>query len=520
MPILKGHATEDATKNYADNLWRKNPKISPNSWRIIEGCTVSKIGFGSFRFSGTPAQVLALREALLSGVNLIETGRNFMDSLSEKMVGDVLKSLVNTGEIQREEVMIISQAGYLSGESLLSRQFNKPKQLSEITPHLWHCMHPHFLAEELFHSLSNLGLETIDGYMLQNPEHFLEVSLRDAVEGDTFDLSALQSTFYKHIEAAFTFFETAVIEGKIRFYGISSNTLSVPKELANFIDLAKIFECAQNAAAAAHGRKKRPAFRVIEMPMNMLELGALKNINTQAHIFDGMEDVSTLELASRMHLNVLIKRPLNSLNEQGIPLRLVNNTTLLDSKKTGQQSLTQLLERMIREEEVFNALIGGWPSVGENKLFSFTAQGAELLKYVENGFIYSQMESQFFTPTLALMMQAFETFKAQKEEDEAQIDAIAHNYRVLFDQIQQSLKEKCFLADEDAIKPLEMEIRDRCPENWRDAPLQQIALNAIASVPGVSCVLTSLTQKRYVNDICAIQERGDFTDVVQILGSN
>lgn len=515
MPTIKGFATEKDTKAYADRIWEKNPKVSPNSWRIIEGCTVGKVGFGSYRVNGYGDQVLAMRDALLSGVNLIDTSSNYMDGQSEKIIGEVLSALVTENEIKREEVMLISKGGYIQGQNLLTHQQNMPEETVQLNEHLWHCIHPNFIAEQLHESLCRLNVETIDGYLLHNPEYFLQHKMMQAGEGMPFDLEEIQNEYYRRIEEAFVCLEEKVKEGKIQFYGISSNTFGSGKEQADHTDLARVFECAQNAAQKAHGRKKRPMFRMIQLPLNLLELDAIKNKNTSAHIFDGKEDVTTLELAARMHLAVLTNRPLNAFPENGGSFRLANHYADIEEER----STSELLEKLKTEEENLNKLVGGWPSAGGQHLFSFTTHGEELLNHIENSVHYDQMQSSFFVPTLALMDHALESLKSQKEEHANELDNIQHNYRKLFLMLMNSIKNNCHGVDEDHLRPVEIEVRDRLPEEWKDAPMQQVALNTVASIPGVSCVLCGLREKHYVNDVTAIYERGDFPDVAGITGA-
>ena len=64
---------------------------------------VSPVGFGCYRVDDrVPRHREALRLALLSGVNLVDTSTNYGDGHSEILVGKVLKELAASGEVTRE----------------------------------------------------------------------------------------------------------------------------------------------------------------------------------------------------------------------------------------------------------------------------------------------------------------------------------------------------------------------------------------------------------------------------------
>jgi diketogulonate reductase-like aldo/keto reductase len=65
----------------------------------------------------------------------------------------------------------------------------------------------------LTQTLARLNLETLDVYLLHNPEHYLQPS------------KSLQQ-FDACLEEAFTCLEKEVARGRIQFYGVSSNAWS------------------------------------------------------------------------------------------------------------------------------------------------------------------------------------------------------------------------------------------------------------------------------------------------------
>lgn len=392
--MTSGYATVDATKAYADRTWAASPSISPNSWRVAEGLTIGKIGLGSYRMDETHSD--AIKTALLSGVNLIDTASNYTNGQSETSIGGVLANLFDTGTLKREELVIVTKGGFVRGPLLESIKQTPPPDMLFPQPHLGHGLHPALLEQQLTTSRKRLGVETVDFYLLHNPEVQLAHINKEEL--------------YEQIKQAFTFLETQAQQGHICYYGVTSNNFGLPQNHPHHINLAEVFVCAQQAAQAAWGRRKRPLFRAIQAPFNLLEQDLAENINTTAKIFDGEENVTTLELATRMHLTVLANRPLNAELPNGLMLRLANSLRtpeLMDEKlELRQQAVGALLEQL--------------------------------------------------TPNL--------------------------------------------------------------PQNWQDVPLQQIALNAVASTPGISCTLTGLRHPSYVEDVTTIYQKGDFADPAPILG--
>ena len=125
---------------------------------------------------------------------------------------------------------------------------------------IWHCIHPEYLADQLTLSLDRLGLATLDVCLLHNPEYFLS----EAAHHEGGDLAVARDTFYRRIEQAFTFFESQVAAGRIRYYGVSSNTVTADPSDAEATSLSRMCDAAR-AAAAVQGSRP-PPLRGAAMP--------------------------------------------------------------------------------------------------------------------------------------------------------------------------------------------------------------------------------------------------------------
>jgi aryl-alcohol dehydrogenase-like predicted oxidoreductase len=147
----------------------------------------------------------AVSRALKLGVNVVDTAINYRFQRSERSVGLALRSLVEGGELEREEVVISTKGGFLTpdGEmplepmSYFQKQYVQPGILrpEELVGGM-HCMTPGFLEDQLERSRRNLGLDSIDIYYLHNPETQLQVLSR--------------AEFLDRIQAAFALLQKCV----------------------------------------------------------------------------------------------------------------------------------------------------------------------------------------------------------------------------------------------------------------------------------------------------------------------
>ena len=197
--MIPGYATEAATADYI----QKHGPIAGNKIGTTR-LTASQAGFGCYRVSaGVSHHEQALHKALCEGINLIDTSANYADGGSESLVGQVLEKLVDAGDLAPEEVIVVSKVGYLQGQNYaLSRerkQQGRPfPELVEYGEGLEHCIHPEFLRDQLTRSLERLNLETLDFYLLHNPEYYLEWAKKNRQP-----LEPARIEYYRRIKAAF-----------------------------------------------------------------------------------------------------------------------------------------------------------------------------------------------------------------------------------------------------------------------------------------------------------------------------
>ena len=262
------------------------------------GLRVSRVGFGCYRVDDRGAvHREALTLALRSGVNLVDTSANYADGHSEILVGKVVRELAR--EVPRESLVVVTKAGYVQGTNqrlaIARIRAGRPwTEMTEYSPDCWHSISPDFLADQLSMSLARLSLPKVDVMLLHNPEYFLEDALHRGMP-----LEEARDAFYDRIRRGLALLENEISSGRLGAYGISSNTFIAARDHPGALDLTRILPLAG------------PGFRVIQLPLNPLELGAREAIHTA----DGK---SVLDVAKAAGLGVLANRPFNAFSGMGL----------------------------------------------------------------------------------------------------------------------------------------------------------------------------------------------------------
>jgi aryl-alcohol dehydrogenase-like predicted oxidoreductase len=481
--VIHGYATENATKVFA----RHHNMLSVG--RIgTTGLTVSQAGFGCYRISsGVIGHKAALQKALCEGINLIDTSANYADGGSESLVGEVLEDLIASGELSRENIVVVSKVGYLQGQNYeLSRerkQEGRPfPELVEYGDGLEHCIHPEFLMDQLNRSLERLKLKTLDFYLLHNPEYYLEWA-----QNNGHALETARSEYYRRIRNAFKYLEEEVIHGRIRYYGISSNTFPAAADQPDFTCLATIWDIAESLPLSHH-------FRLVQMPLNLMELGAVLEKNQP-----GGESV--LEFAQHKGLGVLVNRPLNAFSNNQL-IRLAQVPT---SERQSKDEIVRKIQLLTKSEKIL--WIKHLPSIDvlpglQTRIKEQLAVGDILKHHWLNFGSYEnwrQLRAGNLQPRIQGVMDFLEPYGIQNEDISNWM--MSHRARVqdAFDAVASIYAEKA-ARRVDRIR----RVVAAADADWAAAgSLSHKALRAVRSTPAVSCVLVGMRRAEYVSDVLA-----------------
>jgi len=257
MPPL---ASAEATRAYAARFAGKS---APGHFRSSRGLALSSIGIGTYLGNPDPATDLgyteAIIEAVLGGINVLDSAINYRFQRSERSMGAAIADLAGRG-VAREALLICTKGGYLTPDGEMpadAREYFNREYFSKGILRQGdvaggcHAMSPRYLEDQLARSLRNLGLDSVDVYYLHNPESQLDV--------------VSPEEFRSRLRAAFEFLESAVSAGKIGHYGMATwNGFRQPAGSPALHSLAEVVAVAREVAGEAHH------FAFVQLPVNLM----------------------------------------------------------------------------------------------------------------------------------------------------------------------------------------------------------------------------------------------------------
>ena len=490
--MTPGKAAAAATKQF----FLKHPDVDSRELGST-GLSTSPVGFGGYRVDiGVSEHRESFRHAVRSGVNLIDTSSNYSDGGSEELFGEVIGELVDSGGARREELIVVTKAGYLQGQNYEISQIRKAKaipfpDLVEFDDGLEHCIHPDFLEDQIERSLARLDLDCIDLFLLHNPEYYLSSARINQQE-----LQYARQEYYRRIQLAFTYLEKEVRRGRIQHYGVSSNTFPADGSQFEFTSLAELLRIATNLGDHH--------FAVIQLPMNLYEPGGITVNNQQ------QKTKSVLELANEHNVGVLVNRPLNAIidgsltrlaettQESSATEEEVNNAigALIDVEQKIQRAVSHQLEMSTSERGAIDQLLvmgatlqSNWTKIKDSDQWNYILQHS-ILPTVHQGM-----------PYLARRM--------------GEAPLLATNYEPLINSLNRVLDEIAayfigkagHAAGAIKSKLTKLDLFDA------NHTLSQMAVRALRSTKGIDCVLVGMRSIRYVDDVTQDLKRSTKVDL-------
>jgi len=211
----------------------------------------------------------AIRAALQSGINVIDSSINYRCQRSERVVGDTLRAAIADGVVRRDEVIICTKGGYVPLDGApprtrddyleyLQRAFVDSGIVAlEDVVGGGHSLSPSFIAHQITASQANLGVRTLDVYYLHNPEQQLD--------------SVQPARLRTILRRAFALLEERVESGDIGCYGCATwNGLRTPPDARGHLDLSEIVGIARDVGGDGHH------FRVVQLPINLAMSEAIR----------------------------------------------------------------------------------------------------------------------------------------------------------------------------------------------------------------------------------------------------
>lgn len=455
------------------------------------GLAVTGAGFGGYRVSsGITTHGEALRHALLSGINLIDTSANYADGGSEELIGEILSDLIAKDSIRRDEIVLVSKGGYMQGRNLerATERIESGGGFPDVVQYadgLWHCIDPEFLDDQITRTLERLGLDAVDVYLLHNPEYYLQWAQNNGLPVDQ-----ARAEYYRRIERAFRFLEGEVARGRISWYGISSNTFVRAASAYDHTSLEECIRIAEQISGDHH-------FAVIQFPGNLLEPGFAQEKNSS----DGK---TLIESARGKELGTLINRPLNAIVDDEL-IRLADFPHA--DAPAAERDIERVIAALEEMEEEFRRDWAATMSDDEEEvaaLREFVAAGRILREHWrEFGTIevFNHALSGTFTPRLAYASEVvrgrgiaaeqewFDRYMGQAREA---LRMVASRYAAIAQERTNDLRER--LAASLGTRP--------------EGSFSAIAIRSLLGVPGITSVLVGMRRVEYVNDVIATLTAG------------
>jgi hypothetical protein len=483
MPVqmIEGFATADATGGHAK-------RFDALSYTTLgrTGLRCSQAGFGCYRIAdGIDMHRNALQRALDGGINLIDTSANYADGESETLVGKVLTDAIASGALSRQAIIVVTKGGYLQGRNydLSQARQAQGQPFPDLVPYadgLEHCIHPEFLEDQVTRSLERLNLATLDFFLLHNPEYYLSW----AVSKQGMEQEAANAAYEGRILKAFQHLEQEVARGRIRYYGISSNTFPEPSDRPDFTCLQRILDVASTVGPEHH-------FALIQFPMNLIESGAVLNRNQP----DG---ATLLTTAIRAGLGTLVNRPLNALAADGL-LRL-SDVSL--PRRYSHEEIVQAIQALVTSENMLASEKLPDLDLSEELRTRIVTQiriGPMLLQQHRAFSAYEHWRQVMTSQLLPRVNGVLAYLHQQTFQDSLRDWAEAHSrYLATVLEAVTSLYAPAAAERAEALKQM---VQQADPDWEGHGTLSQVAIRALRTTHGISSVLVGMRHPRYVADV-------------------
>ena len=293
--MISGSVSVEGTRKFV-----QNSGVNEVNFKKFDDLSLSNVGVGTYlgeADSKTDELVTsAVKQSILSGVNVIDTAINYRSQKAERSVGKAISELIDEGKITRDQIFLSTKNGYVTNDADVSlgfweyvkEEYSKNGVIKEgdVTSG-YHCMTIPYLSDQLERSLKNLNVGCVDLMYLHN-----------GIEGQIKDIS--KEKFLENLKLVFEFYEQKRKEGKIKFYGMATwECFRVTPDNPQYLSLEETVKMAKDIGGENHG------FRFIQLPYNMNYDQALLSKNQTI----GEKQVSILESAVQLGIGVFTSVP-------------------------------------------------------------------------------------------------------------------------------------------------------------------------------------------------------------------
>jgi len=404
---------------------------------------MSNFAFGTYRITDKNEQhIQALREAIESGIALIDTSTNYMNGEAERAVAKALRTF---DDATRERIEIVSKFGYIQGATLEKHKEEPFEDVVEYSATCYHSLSKSFMLNQLEQSLIRLEVTKIDCYLLHNPEYFLY----DAINKKR-DMDDALDTIFDRIFDVFVALEEQVKNGTVGSYGISSNSFSKSHNDIDFLPYEDLITLAERASEIVGNDVH--SFTTIELPINILEKEGLK----------------CASWAKSNNLRVLANRPLNAQKED-MMFRLAE----YDESREYYHHLNELLN--ICDNDSLRSLYNLLEQLDTNK-----HKYGWIGDY--DGFLYTQI-----LPHIK---------KSLENLDEQNLDTILKYIEMFLEEYKKMVAYECS-------KTTKLQLKEELSSC--NSKLQECALNFLMQEESIDYILVGMRKPSYVQEILSLK---------------
>lgn len=275
--LIPGYATTTATKQYVTTFGKK---CAPGHYSDFLNLhlQLSSLGLGTFPGAANDevdaAYVKIVKRGVENGINVIDTAAHYRYGRSLQAVGLGLRLAMQEG-VARDQVFLISKGGFLTFKNGPPADFAGWFEEEIVRPGLGkkedltaaHLISPQHIAFQLEFSRQMMGVETLDAFLVDQPEVHIPVIGKPALN--------------QKLEKVFVVLEQAVKEGKLRCYGVSTfSGFRVETDDVLFQSIPSLQGHAEKAAKAVwQDSAAKHHFKLVQMPFNQVMLEAFSRFN-------------------------------------------------------------------------------------------------------------------------------------------------------------------------------------------------------------------------------------------------
>ena len=272
--------------------------------------------------------------------------------------------------------------------------------------------------------------------------------------------------------------------GRIQTYVVSSNTFPNDPADPQFTSLELLWPLAESSSPKHH-------FRLVQMPMNLLETGGATELNCNGR--------SSLTFAHEKGLGVLINRPLNAFRLNALT-RLTNVERPANAPSPTEVST--VVDTLVVQEEEFTAVFASslpFPTNIKHNISAFLAVGQQLQgRWAGFGSFqnWQRIQQQILLPRCQSAVQYLVNWDGLSAELKAWLEGyvaatneslatVSRFYQAQAAEQTERIWQTAVSADPD----------------WQADTLSQTAVSALRTTQGVSTVLVGMRQQAYIDDV-------------------